>query len=67
MKVLDAGPQGRVLEDVSSRSELFRLAKQINAEVIAEMAEYLEPEELEQVSTAMNAQREQWQEQLTSK
>lgn len=63
MKVLDAVPQGRVLDAITCRNDLYKLARQILDEVISEMSEHLSDAEVEEVVTALHGLLDRWQKQ----
>ena len=67
MKMLDAVPQGRVLEDITCRSDLYKLARRVVDEVISELSEHLSDSEVEQVVSALHGLLNRWQGQQTNK
>ena len=68
MKVLDAVPQGRVLDAITTDgTDIVALAKRTVDQVISEMSEYLSDDDVAEVAEALHGLLKQWQGQQTSK
>ena len=64
MKVLDAVPQGRVLDAINTDgTDIVALAKRAVDQVISEMSEYLSDDEVAEVAEALNDLLKRWQKQ----
>jgi hypothetical protein len=68
MKVLDAVPQGRVLDAITTDGTDIRvLARRAVDQTISEMSEYLSDDDVSEVAAALHGLLDRWQEQQTNK
>ena len=68
MKVLDAVPQGRVLDAITTDgTDIVALAKRTVDQTISEMSEYLSDDEVAEVAEALHDLLKQWQGQRTNR
>ena len=68
MKVLDAVPQGRVLDAITTDvTDIVVLAKRTVDQVISEMSEYLSDDEVAEVAEALHDLLKRWQGQQTNR
>jgi hypothetical protein len=68
VKVLDAVPQGRVLDAlIADRTDIVAWAKRCVDQTISEMSEYLSDDEVTEVADALHDMLKRWQGRRTGK
>ena len=68
MKVLDAVPQGRVLDAITTDvTDIVVLAKRTVDQAISEMVDYLSADEVAEVAEALHDLLKRWQGQRTNR